>query len=135
MFAPISAAAPGVQILPGTPIAGQFEEPLRAITRAQELDPQFHAILANRGLILFYAGKAEEAIALLQDLTRNAPKLLSPHYYLATIYLDQQRYGDYLQETLTAARLEGNAGLETAIGDLERAFDERAAAVSARLKR
>jgi tetratricopeptide (TPR) repeat protein len=94
---------------------GKFDEPLRAITRAQELDPQSHAILANRGLILFYAGKAEAAVALLQDITRSAPQFLSPHYYLATIYLDQRRYDDYLQETLTAARLEGNTALETAI--------------------
>jgi tetratricopeptide (TPR) repeat protein len=94
---------------------GKFEEPLRAITRAQELDPNSHAILANRGLILFYAGKTDEAITVLSDLTKSAPRFLSPHYYLATIYLDQQRYGDYLQETLTAARLEGNAGLEAAI--------------------
>jgi tetratricopeptide (TPR) repeat protein len=94
---------------------GKFEEPLRAITRAQELDPQSHAILANRGLILFYAGKADEAITLLQDLTRNAPNFLSPHYYLATIYLEQRRYDDYLQETLTAARLEGNTALEAAV--------------------
>jgi tetratricopeptide (TPR) repeat protein len=94
---------------------GKFDEPLRAITRAQELDPNSHAILANRGLILFYAGKTDAAITVLSDLTKSAPRFLSPHYYLATIYLDQQRYGDYLQETLTAARLEGNAGLETAI--------------------
>lgn len=94
---------------------GKFEEPLRAITRAQELDPNSHAILANRGLILFYAGHAEEAEALLKDLSRSAPDFLSPHYYLATLYLDQRRYDDYLQESLTAARIEGNAALGSAI--------------------
>jgi tetratricopeptide (TPR) repeat protein len=94
---------------------GKFEEPLRAIARAQELDPHSHAILANRGLILFYAGKTAEAIAVLTDLSRTAPDFLSPHYYLATIYLQQQRYDAYLQETLTAARLEGNDALESAI--------------------
>jgi tetratricopeptide (TPR) repeat protein len=94
---------------------GKFDEPLRAITRAQELDPNSHAILANRGLILFYAGHAAEAEALLKDLTQSAPKFLSPHYYLATIYLDQRRYDEYLQESLNAARLEGNAALEAAV--------------------
>jgi len=93
---------------------GKFDEPLRAITRAQELDPDSHAIRANRGLILFYAGRAQEAIDLLNDLTLSAPAFLSPHYYLATIYLDQQRYDDYLRETLKAAELEGNAGLKQA---------------------
>jgi tetratricopeptide (TPR) repeat protein/phage terminase Nu1 subunit (DNA packaging protein) len=94
---------------------GKFEEPLRAITRAQELDPNSHAILANRGLILFYAGHADEAEALLKDLSRSAPDFLSPHYYLATLYLNQHRYDDYLRESLTAARIEGNTALESEI--------------------
>jgi tetratricopeptide (TPR) repeat protein len=95
---------------------GKFDEPLRAITRAQELDPDSHAIRANRGLILFYAGRTDEAISVLTDLTKSAPRFLSPHYYLATIYLDQQRYEDFLRESLEAAELEGNAALKAAIG-------------------
>ncbi|MDQ7248676.1 TPR end-of-group domain-containing protein [Dongia sedimenti] len=94
---------------------GKFEEPLRAITRAQELDPESHAVRANRGLILFYAGRTEEAIAVLTDLTRSAPAYLAPHYYLATIYLDQQRYDDYLRQSLQAAEIEGNLALKAEI--------------------
>jgi tetratricopeptide (TPR) repeat protein len=94
---------------------GNFDEPLRAITRAQEIDPDSHAVRANRGLILFYAGRTEEAIAVLSDLTRNTPGFLAPHYYLATIYLDQQRYDDYLRESLKAATVEGNAVLKAEI--------------------
>lgn len=94
---------------------GKFEEPLRAITRAQELDPQSHAIRANRGLILFYTGRTDESIAVLTDLQRSAPGFLAPHYYLATIYLDQQRYDDYLHESLQAAEVEGNAALKAEI--------------------
>jgi tetratricopeptide (TPR) repeat protein len=91
---------------------GDFREPLRAITRAQELDPHSHAVRANRGLILFYDGQIEAAIDVLEDLTRTAPGFLAPHYYLATIYLDQQRYEDYLRESLRAAEIEGNAALK-----------------------
>lgn len=94
---------------------GKFDEPLRAITEAQELDPDSHAVRANRGLILFYAGRTEEAIAVLTDLTRSAPTFLAPHYYLATIYLDLQRYDDYLRESLKAAEAEGNAALKAEI--------------------
>jgi tetratricopeptide (TPR) repeat protein len=94
---------------------GKFDEPLRAITRAQELDPDSHAIRANRGLILFYAGRTDEAISVLTDLTKSAPAFLSPHYYLATIYLDQQRYEDFLRESLEAAELENNAALKAEI--------------------
>ena len=94
---------------------GKFEEPLRAITRAQELDPESHSVRANRGLILFYAGRTEEAIAVLTDLTRTAPAFLAPHYYLATIFLDQQRYDDYLRQSLQAAEIEGNDALRAEI--------------------
>lgn len=94
---------------------GKFDEPLRAITRAQELDPDSHAVRANRGLILFYAGRTEEAIAVLTDLTRSAPAYLAPHYYLATIYLDQQRYDDYLRQSMQAAEIEGNTALKAEI--------------------
>lgn len=94
---------------------GKFEEPLRAITKAQELDPSSHAVRANRGLILFYAGRTEEAIEVLSDLTQSAPAFLAPHYYLASIYLDQQRYDDYLGESLKAAEIEGNAALKGVI--------------------
>jgi tetratricopeptide (TPR) repeat protein len=94
---------------------GKFEEPLRAIDKAQELDPDSHAIRANRGLILFYSGRVDEAIAVLGDLTWSAPDFLAPHYYLATIYLDQQRYDDYLHESLKAAEIEGNAALKAEI--------------------
>ncbi len=94
---------------------GKFEEPLRAITRAQELDPESHSVRANRGLILFYAGRSEEAIDVLIDLAQSAPKFLAPHYYLATIYLDQQRYEDYLRESLRAAQIEGNDALKVEI--------------------
>jgi tetratricopeptide (TPR) repeat protein len=94
---------------------GRFEEPLRAIAKAQELDPDSHAVRANRGLILFHAGRADEAIAVLTDLTQSAPAFVAPHYYLATIYLDQQRYADYLAESRKAAELEGNPALQAEI--------------------
>lgn len=94
---------------------GNFEEPLQAITKAQELDPDSHAVRANRGLILFHAGRADEAIAVLTDLTQSAPAFVAPHYYLATIYLDQQRYADYLAESRKAAELEGNPALQAEI--------------------
>jgi tetratricopeptide (TPR) repeat protein len=72
-------------------------------------------VRANRGLILFHAGRADEAIAVLTDLTQSAPAFVAPHYYLATVYLDQQRYADYLAESRKAAELEGNPALQAEI--------------------
>ncbi len=90
-------------------VTGETDIPLREITRAQELNPESRAILANKGLILFYAGRPAEALSILESLSESEPKLRSPHEYLATIYLDQGRFSDFLREYATAARVSNNA--------------------------
>jgi tetratricopeptide (TPR) repeat protein len=101
---------------------GRFDAPLQAIAEAQSLDPDSHAVRANRGLILFYAGRADEAIAVLSDLARSVPTYVAPHYYLATIYLDQQRYEDYLRESLKAAAIDGNATVKAVFDAAEAGY-------------
>jgi Tfp pilus assembly protein PilF len=93
----------------------RFDIARREIDAAQRLDPRSPAILANRALILFHAGAADEALAILEPLAASQPNLLSPHAYLATVYLASGRYQDFLRQFRIAARLEGNAArLETA---------------------
>ncbi len=94
---------------------GRMDEPVRAIDKAQLLDPVSRSILANKGLIYFYAGRSADAVALLKDLTASAPEFQPPHFYLATIYLDRSQYVDYLDESRIAARLSGNAALAETI--------------------
>ncbi|MGO4682116.1 TPR end-of-group domain-containing protein [Hyphomicrobium sp. 2TAF46] len=88
---------------------GRFEIPLREIAKAQELQPESRAILANKALILFHAGRPAEAIIILRQLADAEPNLRSPPEYLATIYLSEQRYQDFLREYRTAAVLAKNA--------------------------
>ncbi|HEX2759307.1 MAG TPA: CDC27 family protein, partial [Rhizomicrobium sp.] len=83
----------------------QFHLALREIQAAQRLQPQSAAILANKGLILFHAGRVEEALSVLRPLSQTEANLLSPHAYLATIYLAQERYQDFLREYRRAALL------------------------------
>jgi tetratricopeptide (TPR) repeat protein len=90
-------------------VTGETELPLREIGRAQELSPESRAILANKGLILFYAGRTSEALTILEQLASAEPHLRSPHEYLATIYLDQGRMADFLREYRTSAEISGNA--------------------------
>lgn len=90
-------------------VSGETELPLREISRAQELSPESRAILANKGLILFYAGRTGEALTILEQLATAEPHLRSPHEYLATIYLDQGRMADFLREYRTSAEISGNA--------------------------
>jgi tetratricopeptide (TPR) repeat protein len=89
-------------------VAGETRRPLSEIGTAQGLNPQSRSILANKGLILFHAGRVDEALAILQPLAEAEPNLRSPPEYLATIYLDQHRWSDFLREYRLAAVISGN---------------------------
>jgi tetratricopeptide (TPR) repeat protein len=47
-------------------LAGQYEASLDAIEHVLELEPMHYAALAGKGIILYYAGKVEEAQAPLK---------------------------------------------------------------------
>jgi tetratricopeptide (TPR) repeat protein len=64
---------------------GRFSEGLEEIGKAQELDPSSHAILADKGAMLFSAGKQKEGIELLKEVERSDPEFRSPHYSLMRI--------------------------------------------------
>jgi tetratricopeptide (TPR) repeat protein len=119
-------------------VTGETDLPLREIILAQELSPESRAILANKGLILFYAGRLDEALTILEQLASSEPHLRSPHEYLATIYLDQRRMTDFLREYRAAAEISEDAarlaiadaaekGLHDPAGDgfLTRMLDEQ----------
>lgn len=88
---------------------GRFDAALVEINEAQKLDPASRSIVASKGLALFCAGQADAAIALLTDLARSEPDLMSPHAYLAFIYLAQGDYPAFLVSVETAGRLRGDA--------------------------
>lgn len=98
---------------------GRFEEALAEINEAQRLDPASRSIVASKGLALFCAGQADEAIALLTDLARSEPDLMSPHAYLAFIYLAQGDHPALLEALETAGRLRGDSS-RTAVADVGR---------------
>lgn len=102
----------------------RFDLAEREILAAQRLDPRAPAILANKGLILFHAGKVDEALAILDPLAQSEPRLMSPHAYLATIYLSLGRGQDFLREQRIVADLSGNEA-QKAIADAAEAGFER----------
>jgi tetratricopeptide (TPR) repeat protein len=89
-------------------VTGEIAIPLREISRAQELNPESRAIIANKALILFHAGQAEEALTILEQLSGAEPNLRSPHEYLATVYLDEGRLTDFLREYRASAEISKN---------------------------
>ncbi len=84
---------------------GRLPESLQEIEKAQQLDPQSNAILADKGLILFHNGQKEQAVTLLKQIETTEPDFLSPHNYLAAIYFVQGDYRQYLAESRIAATL------------------------------
>ncbi|HEY0704886.1 MAG TPA: tetratricopeptide repeat protein, partial [Candidatus Acidoferrales bacterium] len=93
----------------------RFQDSLDEIEKAQKLDPKSTAILADKSLILFYSGRSDEAVAQLKQLEAIEPDFLSPHMYLAMIYLTKGNYPQYLEESKRSATiLHDESGLAVA---------------------
>jgi Tfp pilus assembly protein PilF len=88
---------------------GREREALIEVTRAQVLDPSSKSILADKGLILLWAGQLDAARTLLEQMEASDPEFASPHRYLASVYLFDRRYGDYLSELRKDALLTHSA--------------------------
>lgn len=99
---------------------GKFDQALAEINKAQQLDPRSRAILADKGLILYYAGRVQEAVDLLEQLAESEPDYLSPRAYLSAIYFAEKNYPSYVKEEILAARLLGDknrASIAESAGD------------------
>jgi tetratricopeptide (TPR) repeat protein len=84
---------------------GDNAKAVAEINRAQELEPSSSSVRADKGKILYSAGKKDEALALLRQMKRNEPAFVSPHRYLAQIYYEEGDYPEYLLEAEETARL------------------------------
>src|SRR3984957_17066568 len=101
---------------------GKLPESLQEIEKAQQLDPQSNAILADKGLILFHNGQKEQAVTLLKQIETAEPDFLSPHNYLAAIYFVQGDYRQYLEESRIAATLLHDERRLAIVGASEKGF-------------
>jgi tetratricopeptide (TPR) repeat protein len=85
---------------------------LREMDRAQELNPASPSILADKGALLFNSGQKEQGLELLRQVERTSPEFLSPHRYLASAYLAQRDYPNFLLESEKMAELTGDKVLK-----------------------
>jgi Tfp pilus assembly protein PilF len=83
------------------------QEALEEIERARQLDPSSKAILADKGVLLMWAGHPEEALSLLKQMEVSDPNFRSSHEYLAQVYWEQGKYEDALEEYRQEALLRG----------------------------
>ena len=87
---------------------GRYSESLAEIEHARTLDPSSPAILADRGLILFFSGDRSGGIAALREIEQSEPRFLSPPRYLAVACLIQQDYPNFITELERAASISGD---------------------------
>ena len=80
-------------------------EAFAEIERARQLDPVSNSILADKGLIMFRNGAAQEAIALLQQVQSADPSFPSTYRNLSVVYFELGRYDEWLQELKVLAPL------------------------------
>ncbi len=85
------------------------DEALTEIDLARQLAPDSSSILADKGALLWAAGRREPALQLLQQLERAEPDFISPHRYLSLAYFDIGDYPRYIAELKQEALLTDDA--------------------------
>jgi tetratricopeptide (TPR) repeat protein len=76
----------------------RYTEALDQIEQAQRLEPSSTPILADKGLLLYEAGRHEEAVSLLIQLESTQPSYSATHEYLGRIYWKNKDYAKALTE-------------------------------------
>ncbi|HWE06455.1 MAG TPA: tetratricopeptide repeat protein, partial [Rhizomicrobium sp.] len=89
---------------------GEFDAALREIEKASELDSESSAILSDKGLILYYAGRTGDALKLLAQMETDQPELASPPFYLSVIDLVRGDNESHLREMKHHAVVTHDAG-------------------------
>ena len=100
----------------------RYDQSLNEIDRAQALDPHSASILADKGMLLWRAGRHEEGLRLLRQLEQADPDFASPHRYLRVIYVETDDYPGYLAEMKKEAQLVHNADLQAIAEAAEQGF-------------
>ncbi len=85
--------------------SNRVPEALDQIEQARKLDPSSTTIQADKGRILYDAGRVDEAFALLKQLELTDSTLATTHSYLAVIYFDRKDYENFFAESKKSAQL------------------------------
>lgn len=100
----------------------RIAESLKQMDKAEELDPSSPATLADKGMMLFNAGKTDEAIELLEEVERSNPEFRSAHYYMMHIDLDLRKYPAFLAEGQKAAETQKDPVLKDIIASAREGY-------------
>ncbi|MDQ3042724.1 MAG: tetratricopeptide repeat protein, partial [Acidobacteriota bacterium] len=86
--------------------SGRFDEALREVKLAQELDPLRTGLIGNEGLILYHARRYDEAIAKKQIHAHLAAENPFAHLELANAYVQKGQYAEAILAYQTSIKLE-----------------------------
>ena len=86
---------------------GRFDEALREIRLAQELDPLRTGLLGNEGTIFYYARRYDEAIGLKKQIhAQSAAENPFAHLELANAYVQKGQYAEAILSYQTSIKVE-----------------------------
>src|SRR5215469_849561 len=88
-------------------LQGRFEQGVRELRTASELDPLNAEYLKSLGLVLLQAGRPVEAEAQLKAAIGLDPATDEAHILLAKVYEGDKRYGEAINEAISAFFLRG----------------------------
>jgi DNA-binding winged helix-turn-helix (wHTH) protein/Tfp pilus assembly protein PilF len=88
---------------------GRHDEAFTEIDLARQLAPDSSSILADKGELLWSAGRHEQALQLLKQLEAAEPDFISPHVYLRLAYFETGDYPNYIVELKKDAMLTHDA--------------------------
>jgi tetratricopeptide (TPR) repeat protein len=100
----------------------RYPEAIAEIETARKLDPSSTPIMADKGFILYQAGQSKQGIALLKQIETTEPAFLSPHLYLAEIYLAVKDYPNHFAESKKVARLRHDPAALAIVNAAEQGF-------------
>jgi serine/threonine-protein kinase len=82
---------------------GRFDEALREVRTAQDLEPLSVPIAKDWGVYLFFARRYDEAITQLRRALELSPKATLPHRWIASCYEQMGQYDNMVEEYLATA--------------------------------
>ncbi|HEX6729673.1 MAG TPA: tetratricopeptide repeat protein [Pyrinomonadaceae bacterium] len=88
---------------------GRFDESIKHIERAFELDPQSLVINTVRGYPYMRSGRCDTAIGYFKKTLEMEPKFPLAHFYLGKCYVEQKQFSDAIKEQLAAISASGES--------------------------
>lgn len=76
---------------------GQYNEALKYIEKALELNSEFFETLGNKGYILSKSGNPEDALKFFQQAIQINPKFIVTYYYKGQTHEDLEQYNEALE--------------------------------------